>query len=100
MPHVTEARFTLGAHPPRCQNAGMRFPGCVVFLALLLASCHRPAPSGYQGYLEGEFVYVAAPLGGRLEKLAVAKGARVAAGAALFTLERGSEIAAQRQAGD
>lgn len=71
-----------------------------MFAALALAGCQRPAPSGYQGYLEGEFVYVAAPLAGRLESLAVAKGARVEAGAPLFTLERASEIAAQRQAAD
>ena len=51
----------------------MRFPGCLVFLALVsLAGCHRPASSGYQGYLEGEFVYVAAPLAGRARSIAPA----------------------------
>jgi HlyD family secretion protein len=69
-------------------------------LALVFAGCNRPAPSGYQGYLEGEFVYIGAPLAGRLDTLAVAKGTRVEAGAPLFTLERTSELAAQRQAGD
>lgn len=71
-----------------------------MLMALVLVGCPRPAPSGYQGYLEGEFVYVAAPLSGRLESLAVAKGTRVEAGAPLFALERVSEIAAQRQAAD
>jgi HlyD family secretion protein len=66
--------------------------------ALALAGCSRPAAPGYQGYLEGEFVYVASPLAGRLESLAVLKGARVEAGTPLFTLERASELAAQRQA--
>ncbi len=70
-----------------------------VFVALFLG-CRRPAPTGYQGYLEGDFIYVAAPLAGQLEKLAVTKGTRVAAGAPLFTLEHASEIAAQRQAAD
>jgi HlyD family secretion protein len=69
-------------------------------IALLLAACTRPAPVGWQGYLEGEFVYVAAPLAGRLDSLAVTKGGRVAAGAPLFTLEQASELAAQRQAAD
>lgn len=70
-------------------------------LALLtLAACTRPASAGWQGYLEGEFVYVASPLAGRLETLAVTKGARVAANAPLFTLEGASELAAQRQAAD
>jgi HlyD family secretion protein len=67
---------------------------------LAFAGCSRPQPAGYQGYLEGEFVYVASPLAGRLETLAVQKGARVAAGAPLFTLERNAETAAQRQAAD
>jgi HlyD family secretion protein len=77
----------------------VKLAACAGF-ALVFAGCNRPAPSGYQGYLEGEFVYVAAPLAGRLDTLAVAKGTRVAAGAPLFTLERASELAAQRQAGD
>jgi HlyD family secretion protein len=71
---------------------------CAVLLAL--TGCSRQKSAGYQGYLEGEFVYVGAPLGGQLEKLAVTKGARIAAGAPLFTLEHANELAAQRQAAD
>jgi HlyD family secretion protein len=71
---------------------------CAVLLAL--TGCSRQKSAGYQGYLEGEFVYVGAPLGGQLEKLAVTKGARVAAGTPLFTLEHANELAAQRQAAD
>jgi len=69
-------------------------------IALFLAACTRPTPVGWQGYLEGEFVYVAAPLAGRLDSLTVTKGGRVAAGAPLFTLEHASELAAQRQTAD
>ena len=65
-----------------------------------LTGCSRQKPAGYQGYLEGEFVYVGAPLAGQLEHLAVTKGARVAAGAPLFTLEHANELAAQRQSAD
>jgi HlyD family secretion protein len=78
----------------------MRFPVLLVLMALVLAGCDRRPASGYQGYLEGEFIYVAAPLGGRLEMLSVAKGARVETGAPLFTLELVSELAAQRQAAE
>ena len=78
----------------------MRFPVFLPLAALVLAGCTRQAAPGYQGYLEGEFVYVAAPLAGRLETVAVAKGTRVEAGAPLFTLERQSELAAQQQAAD
>jgi HlyD family secretion protein len=72
----------------------------IVLAALLLGACARRSSSGYQGYLEGEFVYVAAPLAGQLEKLAVARGTRVEAGAPLFTLEQGAELAALRESAE
>jgi HlyD family secretion protein len=67
--------------------------------AFLLAftGCTRHGPPAWQGYLEGEFVYVAAPLGGQLETLSVQKGAQVTVGAPLFALERSAELAAQHQ---
>lgn len=68
--------------------------------ALLLAACARRESSAYQGYLEGEFVYVAAPLAGQLEQLAVTRGARVEAGAPLFALEQGAELSAMREAAE
>lgn len=69
----------------------------LVAVLLTVTGCARRAPAGFQGYVEGEFVYVAAPLAGQLEKLSVQKGSRVAAGAPLFTLERSAELATQRQ---
>jgi HlyD family secretion protein len=74
--------------------------GAAALVALVMTACTRQKAEGWQGYIEGEFVYVAAPLSGRLEKLSVTKGARVAAEAPLFTLERASELAAQHQAAD
>lgn len=65
--------------------------------ALLLGACVRREPSAYQGYLEGEFVYVAAPLAGQLERLAVTRGARVEAGAPLFALEQSAEVSSMRE---
>lgn len=79
------------------------FPARILAVAVftvLFAGCQRQSPSGWQGYLEGEFVHIAAPLGGRLDRLAVQRGGRVEAGARLFTLEQASEQAAQREAGD
>ncbi len=68
-------------------------------LALLcMGGCSRPPANDYQGYLEGEFVLVGAPLAGRLETLAVTKGQRIAGGAPLFTLEHQAETAAAEQA--
>lgn len=67
-------------------------------LAFLPGGCSRPAPPGWQGYLEGDFVYVGAPLAGQLQKLAVQKGARVTAGAQLFVLEQSAELSTLREA--
>jgi HlyD family secretion protein len=73
----------------------------LLLAAVMLATgCSRPVASGYQGYLEGEFIHIGSPLAGRLETLATQKGARVVAGAPLFALERNAELAAQREAAD
>jgi len=72
----------------------------VALAALLLGACARREPSAYQGYLEGEFVYVAAPLAGQLERLAVTRGARVEAGAPLFALEQSAEVSTMREAAE
>jgi HlyD family secretion protein len=72
----------------------------IALAALLLGACARREPSAYQGYLEGEFVYVAAPLAGQLERLAVTRGARVEAGAPLFALEQSAEVSTMREAAE
>ena len=78
----------------------MRPPRLLFLAALILTGCAPHKPAGFQGYLEGDFVYISSPLSGRLDQLAVEKGARVEAGTPLFTLERSSELAAQRQSAD
>ena len=35
--------------------------------AIVLAGCAKHDDRTYQGYVEGEFVYVASPVGGRLD---------------------------------
>jgi HlyD family secretion protein len=73
--------------------------GCGVALLFgLLASC-KPATNGrLQGYVEGEFVYVASPMAGALETLSVQRGVQVKIGEPLFALECGAEKAAREQA--
>jgi HlyD family secretion protein len=66
--------------------------------AALLAGCSGGSSGAFQGYIEGEYVYVASPLGGALTNLAVARGGSVTNGQVLFELERGSEADAVRQA--
>ena len=67
--------------------------------AFFVAGCSSNSSNVFQGYIEGEYVYVASPLGGALTNLAVARGDEVKAGQLLFELERGSEAAAVQQAG-
>jgi HlyD family secretion protein len=69
-------------------------------LAAALVACDKPGDGAFQGYAEGEFVRVAAPFAGSLQKLAVKRGAQVKAGDPLFTLEQVSEAAARREAED
>ncbi|MGH7952503.1 MAG: HlyD family secretion protein [Limisphaerales bacterium] len=66
---------------------------------VFIAGCSQNSTSFFQGYVEGEYVYVASPLGGALTNLAVARGDEVKTGQLLFELERGSEADALNAAG-
>jgi len=70
----------------------------VLFCALALAGCNPAPPAGYPGYVEGEFVRVAAPLSGTLLELGVQRGTEVAKETPLFTLESAQERAAREEA--
>ena len=72
----------------------------VAMLALALAACGRSGPPALQGYVEGEFVRVAAPFAGTLVSLDVARGQPVQPGAPLFALEAENESAARREAAE
>lgn len=80
--------------PPRHRPWGA---GLLAVLAGLSA-CRDSPPAGYLGYLEAEWVYVAAPVAGRLERLAVTRGQEVLAGEVLFELERAPEETALAEA--
>ena len=66
----------------------------------LLAGCGRQSDTGttYQGYVEGEFVYLSSSQAGTLTQLSVERGQAVAAGTPVFALEAVSETAALQQA--
>lgn len=76
----------------------MKRTGCLVLLTLLLAGCDKADPWKLQGYVEGEFVHVAAPVGGQLESLAVERGDEVEAGTPLFALDHEPEQARRDEA--
>lgn len=64
----------------------------------LLAACSEQGSSTLQGYAEGEYIYIAAALAGRLETLSVTRGQPVTIGAPLFVLEQQNERAAKQEA--
>lgn len=75
------------------------FSVCAVVAVLwCLAGCSRSDSNLVQGYVEGEFVYVASPLAGELESLLVQRGDQVKAGDPLFVLEHEREKAARDEA--
>jgi HlyD family secretion protein len=83
------------AFPPR----RVQLPGLASLLAAIsLAGCGAPPDRPLLGYVEGEYVRVAAPFAGQLAQLSVRRGTDVAVGAPVFALERDNEVAARRQA--
>jgi len=70
----------------------------LLVLAAMITACSPPPPAGFPGYVEADYVRVAAPLSGSLARLAVQKGDEVALGAALFALESEQERAARAEA--
>jgi len=71
----------------------------LLFLALaLLAACDKQEQGVYQGYIEGEYVMLASPYAGQLQKLAVRRGEQIEAGKPVFALEQESERAARTEA--
>lgn len=70
----------------------------MTLLAALLAGCAKPADDSLQGYIEGEFVLLASPHAGQLQKLHVRRGEAVSRAAPVFALEQEAERAARREA--
>ncbi|MGK0484025.1 MAG: HlyD family secretion protein, partial [Planctomycetota bacterium] len=62
-----------------------------LLVCLALTACAEPEVTYYQGYVEGEYVYLAAPIGGKLEELIAARGKAVSAGEILFRLDPNPE---------
>ena len=60
--------------------------GALIALCIL-AGCDRPPANRVQGYVEGEFVYVASPYAGAVKSLNVQRGDHVKTSDLLFTLD-------------
>ncbi len=64
---------------------------------LLLSACNKAPSSGWSGYIEGEYVYVSAPIAGALTTLGVQRGQTVNKGVQLFELDSTNERAAREE---
>ena len=84
--------------PPIPFGTRRSLTGVLLAAVCLLASCDRGRHDDLQGYVEGEFVYVASPLPGTLAALHVAGGQQVKAGTLLFELDSTPEVAARDEA--
>ncbi|MEC5406157.1 HlyD family efflux transporter periplasmic adaptor subunit [Paraburkholderia sp. MPAMCS5] len=78
--------------------ASIRHCSLLLILSLLLAGCSQREQHVYQGYIEGEYLYLGSSQAGKLTQLNVARGANVKANAPLFSLESVDEAAALDQA--
>ncbi|KUZ76843.1 secretion protein HlyD [Burkholderia ubonensis] len=78
----------------------LRAASLLLAAGIALAACGRRADerATYQGYVEGEFVYLSSSQSGTLAQLAVQRGQSVAANTPAFALEAVDETAALQQA--
>ncbi|KTD17428.1 HlyD family secretion protein [Legionella jordanis] len=67
------------------------------FFIILLTSCTRKQEHSYQGYVEGENLYLASPYSGILMELFVQRGDEVKKGQMLFQLDVNPQILAVQQ---
>ncbi|MBU0482965.1 MAG: HlyD family efflux transporter periplasmic adaptor subunit [Proteobacteria bacterium] len=70
----------------------------ILLLLVSMAGCAEPVNDHFQGYIEGEYLRIAAPMAGQLEILPVSRGMMVATGDLLFTLDHSLESAAVGEA--
>ncbi|HSJ03120.1 MAG TPA: hypothetical protein VK956_11740, partial [Verrucomicrobium sp.] len=66
--------------------------------ALAMTACQKEDTSYLNGYVEGDYVRVAAPFAGRLVKRPVMRGDEITPGSPLFTLNTDDELASRNEA--
>ena len=75
-----------------------KFTPILLVACVTVSACSSDTRGLYQGYVEGEYVRVAAPFAGTLTALSVQRGVEVKTGAPLFILEQENERAARSEA--
>ncbi|NCC25504.1 MAG: HlyD family efflux transporter periplasmic adaptor subunit, partial [Deltaproteobacteria bacterium] len=67
---------------------------CLCLVLAMVSGCRPDQSQSWQGYVEGEYVYVAAPKGGKLLSRPLSRGQEVIAGTLAFALDDVFELAA------
>jgi HlyD family secretion protein len=88
----------LGGSLATLKNSSMVCAIGLLLVTAMLPGCSSERSSVYQGYVEGEYVYIASPVAGRLVRLFVQRGQTLTATAPLFELDAEQETAAKQQA--
>jgi HlyD family secretion protein len=73
-------------------------PPAGLVAAILVTGCARPDTGRLQGYVEGEYLYVASPHAASLVSLDVDRGTQVDAGDPLYALDSAPELAVRDEA--
>lgn len=68
------------------------FIAIIAFTAMILSACQQKAELTFQGYVEGELVYLSSPFSGMLKTLSVERGEKVASGVTIFKLDPEPEV--------
>lgn len=69
-----------------------------LFLIIFSHACNNGPRGTYQGYIEGEYLYISSPVGGKVIKNHSARGDRVEKDALLFELDPEPELSQYREA--
>ena len=67
----------------RCRDSRLL---ALTFAITALGACNQPRSPAFQGYVEGEYLYLSAPQAGYLKTLDTPRGSRVASGQTLFAI--------------
>ena len=84
-------------NPQRLIVGGLGLAAVVLAIVVAVAPTWR-ATDKLSGYIEGEPLYLAAPISGAIERMSVERGDRVLAGAPLFVVDTRTLVASQAEA--
>lgn len=93
------ASGSIALNSPVFQMKQTPYLGWLILVAsCFMVACTPPVDHGWSGYVEGEYIYIAAPIAGTLTTLNAQRGNMVTRGTPLFALDSEAERAARAEA--